>query len=133
MPNMRASCEIRASYRPFLVGSEFQSPRATGGRAFVARSNAILRMAFCIHRRKISSPDRSGVGAGARGVWKGRYSLGRQPPESLPNYFNRWRNWPELVDAPQPMRLGFSISVANVHEWWSSIGMMRLLHTFAGA
>ncbi len=48
------------------------------------------------------------------------YPWGDDPPESLPNYEQRWQHGPEAVDAyPSRHPWGFLGLGENVHEWCS--------------
>lgn len=55
----------------------------------------------------------------ARGDTEGKtFPWGDEPPESLPDYSNRWRNGPEPVGR-SANELGLYDMCANVHEWCS--------------
>jgi len=51
------------------------------------------------------------------GVEGARFPWGDTPPESLPNYFNRWRTGPEPVGRSAAYAFGLFDICANVHEW----------------
>jgi formylglycine-generating enzyme len=54
----------------------------------------------------------------ARGGAKGTaYSWGDSPPESLPDYANRWKSGPEPVGLYLPNAYGLYNLGDNVHEW----------------
>lgn len=54
----------------------------------------------------------------ARGGVEGElYPWGNQPPESLPNYANRWKTGPEPVGLYSPGAYGLYNLGDNVHEW----------------
>lgn len=56
----------------------------------------------------------------ARGGIEGaRFPWGDDPPESLPNYANRWKTGPEPVAQSAPNPFGLYDICANVHEWCS--------------
>jgi formylglycine-generating enzyme required for sulfatase activity len=55
---------------------------------------------------------------GARGgVESALFPWGDAPPESLPNYAERWRTGPEPVGQSAPNAYGLFDICANVHEW----------------
>jgi sulfatase modifying factor 1 len=47
------------------------------------------------------------------------FPWGDAPPESLPNYADRWQTGPEPVGQSAPNALGLFDICANVHEWCS--------------
>src|SRR5438876_12177227 len=51
------------------------------------------------------------------GVEGARFPWGDAPPESLPNYADRWREGPEPVGATPPNGFGLFDMGLNVHEW----------------
>ena len=54
----------------------------------------------------------------ARGGMEGlRFPWGDAPPESLPNYAQRWKSGPEPVGQSAPNAFGLFDICANVHEW----------------
>jgi formylglycine-generating enzyme len=53
------------------------------------------------------------------GVEGARFPWGDAPPESLPNYVNRWHSGPEPVGQSAPNAYGLYDICANVHEWCS--------------
>ncbi len=56
----------------------------------------------------------------ARGGIEGNlYPWGDAPPESLPNYSQRWKTGPEVVGQDAPNAYGLYDIAANVHEWCS--------------
>ena len=56
----------------------------------------------------------------ARGGVEGAlFAWGDAPPESLPNYTNRWQTGPERVGSSAPNAFGLFDICANVHEWCS--------------
>jgi sulfatase modifying factor 1 len=56
----------------------------------------------------------------ARGGLEGNlYPWGDDPPESLPNYSQRWKTGPEIVGQDAPNAYGLFDIAANVHEWCS--------------
>lgn len=56
----------------------------------------------------------------ARGGIEGAlFPWGDVPPESLPNYANRWQTGPEPVGLSAPNNFGLFDLCANVHEWCS--------------
>ncbi|MCS6804006.1 MAG: formylglycine-generating enzyme family protein [Acidobacteriota bacterium] len=56
----------------------------------------------------------------ARGGQEGLlYPWGDDPPQSLPDYYRRWRNGPEIVGLSAPNGYGLFNMGENVHEWCS--------------
>ncbi|HKW61398.1 MAG TPA: SUMF1/EgtB/PvdO family nonheme iron enzyme [Candidatus Acidoferrum sp.] len=51
------------------------------------------------------------------GAGKSLYPCGDAPPESLPNYANRWKSGPEPVGLYPPNAYGLYNIGDNVHEW----------------
>jgi formylglycine-generating enzyme len=47
------------------------------------------------------------------------FPWGDDPPQSIPNYENRWKTGPEPVACCQPNAFGLFDICANVHEWCS--------------
>ena len=56
-------------------------------------------------------------GAARGGVEGARFPWGDAPPESLPNYAQRWQTGPEPVGQSAPNPYGLFDICANVHEW----------------
>lgn len=54
------------------------------------------------------------------GVQGSLYPWGDSPPESLPDYANRWKNGPEPVGLYPPNAYGVYNLGDNVHEWCSN-------------
>jgi formylglycine-generating enzyme required for sulfatase activity len=56
----------------------------------------------------------------ARGSTEGMlFPWGNEPPESRPDYHNRWETGPEPVGQSQPNAYGLFEMCENVHEWCS--------------
>jgi formylglycine-generating enzyme required for sulfatase activity len=56
----------------------------------------------------------------ARGGAEGKlFPWGDDPPQSLPDYSERWRNGPEVVAQYAPNSVGLYDICENVHEWCS--------------
>jgi len=53
------------------------------------------------------------------GVEDQAFPWGDEPPQSLPNYADRWRTGPEPVGRSTPNGFGLFDMCANVHEWCS--------------
>lgn len=53
------------------------------------------------------------------GVEDQAFPWGDEPPQSLPNYADRWRAGPEPVGQAAPNGFGLFDMCANVHEWCS--------------
>lgn len=67
---------------------------------------------------KYRLPTESEWERAARGGVEGAlFPWGDEPPESLPNYLNRWRTGPEPVGRSAPNAFGLFDMCANVHEW----------------
>jgi formylglycine-generating enzyme required for sulfatase activity len=70
--------------------------------------------------RKVRLPSEAEWERAARGGVEGKlFPWGDDPPESLPNYAQRWKSGPEPVARSAPSGFGLYDICENVHEWCS--------------
>ena len=73
-----------------------------------------------LHGKKYRLPTEAEWERAARGGVEGKlFPWGDAPPESLPDYGQRWKNGPERVKLGDPNGFGLYDICANVHEWCS--------------
>lgn len=109
-----------ASPPPYFSDANFNDPRMP-----VVAVSWYEAMAYCEWLNSLSGkayrlPTEAEWECGARGGAKGSaYPWGDSPPESLPDYANRWKNGPEPVGLYAPNAYGLYNVGDNVHEWCS--------------
>lgn len=120
---------LRAEYQAFLDATGHPAPPFWGEAAFSdprmpavgpSWDDAVAYCAWASGRLGIAVrlPTEAEWECAARAGRDALYPWGDEPPESLPDYFRRWRNGPEVVDAyPSRHPLGFFGLGENVHEW----------------
>jgi len=70
--------------------------------------------------RKYRLPTEAEWERSARGGVEGKlFPWGDEPPQSLPNYGERWKTGPEPVGRSTPSAFGLHDICQNVHEWCS--------------
>jgi len=134
MPNMRASCEIRASYRP-LSGRirNFNHPEQPVVGPSWHEATQYCEWLSASTGGKYRLPTEAGGSGRRAAVWKGRYSLGRPHlTESLPTISIVGELAPSSWDRSAAYAFGlFDICAMSTNG--VSIGMMRAITRFAGA
>jgi formylglycine-generating enzyme required for sulfatase activity len=125
-----AACQItNADYSRFLVATGHRPPPHWGQPDFlhpeqpVVGTSWIDAVAYCEWRSESTGrlyrlPTEAEWERAARGgVEQKQYPWGDEPPESLPNYAQRWKKGPEPVGSGERNAFGLFDISANVHEW----------------
>jgi formylglycine-generating enzyme required for sulfatase activity len=103
---------------PFWHDSNFSHPEQPV--VGVSWNDAVEYCAWLaeIAHRSYRLPTEAEWERAARGGIEGAlFPWGNAPPESLPNYANRWQSGPEPVGLSAPNAYGLFDICANVHEW----------------
>jgi len=118
-----------AEYRHFLDGTSASPPPCWTDSNFGHPKMPVVAVswheatAYCDWLSKIAGkryrlPTEAEWECAARGGTEGSdYSWGDSPPESLPDYANRWVSGPEPVGLYAPNSYGLYNMGDNVHEW----------------
>ena len=103
---------------PFWRDSSFNAPQQPVVGVSWHEADHYCRWLSATTGRQYRLPTEAEWERAARGGSKGRlFPWGDAPPESLPNYSNRWQTGPEPVGQSAPNAFGLYDVCANVHEW----------------
>jgi formylglycine-generating enzyme len=127
-----ATCQVtNAEYGRFLRATGSHAPPLWGDPNFNHPEQPVVAVSwfeaveYCewlieLNGRKYRLPTEAEWERAARGGVEGRlFPWGDDPPESLPNYGERWKAGPEPVGRSMPNAFGLHDICQNVHEWCS--------------
>ncbi len=125
-----AACQVtNADYARFLAATRhppplhWDDPNFNDPRQPVVAPSWFDAVAYCdwlsrvLGRRYRLPTEAEWERAALGGVEGARYPWGGAPPESLPNYAQRWKTGPERVALYAPNAYGLYNIGDNVHEW----------------
>jgi formylglycine-generating enzyme required for sulfatase activity len=125
-----AACQItNAEYARFLNATGKDGPPLWDDRNFKHPEQPVVAVSwfeavkYCewlslIRGRKYRLPSEAEWERAARSGVDGKlFPWGDDPPESLPNYGERWKTGPERVGRSAPNGFGLYDVCQNVHEW----------------
>jgi sulfatase modifying factor 1 len=127
-----AECQVtRAEYAQFLGATghpqplHWDDPNFSNPKQPVIAVSWFDAVAYCewlsgATGRRFRLPTEAEWERAARGgMEQDEYPWGNSPPESLPNYSERWKTGPEPVGVAERNTYGLCDMGANVHEWCS--------------
>ena len=129
-----------AGFRSFLVATGVAAPPCWADPNFYDPKMPVVAVswheaaAYCVWLSRVTNkhyrlPTEAEWECAARGgAEKSLYPWGDSPPESLPDYANRWKSGPEPVGLYAPNAYGLYNIGDNVHEWcadWYDAGYYK--------
>ena len=125
-----ACCQVtNADYERFLHARNFAPPPFWQDTNFNHPQQPVVAISwleaerYCqwlseVSGRRYRLPTEAEWERAARGGVESRlFPWGDDPPQSLPNYGQRWKNGPEPVGCSTPNAFGLHDICQNVHEW----------------
>ena len=109
-----------ASAPPYFADPNFKDPKMPVVAVSWHESMAYCQWLSGVSGKEFRLPTEAEWECAARGgAQSSLYPWGDSPPESLPDYSNRWKNGPEPVGLYPPNAYGLYNMGDNVHEWCS--------------